>query len=51
MFWTPSMKADIIDYASTGAGDISPAVYAALERVTPEQPAFADSAAFAGEDG
>lgn len=51
MFWTPSMKADIIEYASTGAGDISPAVYAALERVTPEHPAFADSSAFAGEDG
>jgi len=27
------MKADLIEYASTGPGDLSPAVLAALERL------------------
>ena len=33
-FWTPGMKADLVDHASTGAGDLAPAVLAALERIS-----------------
>jgi formate dehydrogenase major subunit len=32
-FWTTDMKADLIEYASTGPGDLSPAVLGALERL------------------
>ena len=32
-FWTIEMKADLIQHASTGPGDLSPAVLGALERL------------------
>jgi len=32
-FWTTEMKADLIEHASTGPGDLAPAVLAALERI------------------
>jgi formate dehydrogenase major subunit len=33
-FWTIEMKADLIEHASTGPGDLAPAVLGALERLT-----------------
>jgi formate dehydrogenase major subunit len=36
MFWTVGMKADLVEHASTGPGDLSPAVLAALESLTVE---------------
>ncbi len=34
MFWTTAMKADLVEHASTGAGDIAPAVLVALDALT-----------------
>ena len=36
MFWTTAMKADLIDHASSGAGDLAPAVLAALDSLSVE---------------
>ena len=33
-FWTPTMKADLVDHASTGSGGLAPAVLAALELIS-----------------
>ena len=33
-FWTPAMKADLVEHASTGAGGLAPAVLAALELIS-----------------
>jgi formate dehydrogenase major subunit len=33
-FWTPAMKADLVEHASSGAGELAPAVLAALERIS-----------------
>jgi len=33
-FWTPMMKADLVEHASTGAGGLAPAVLAALELIS-----------------
>jgi formate dehydrogenase major subunit len=33
-FWTPTMKADLVEHASTGPGDLAPAVLGALERIS-----------------
>ena len=33
-FWTPAMKADLVEHASTGASGLAPAVLAALEKIS-----------------
>ena len=33
-FWTPTMKADLVEHASTGPGGLAPAVLAALELIS-----------------
>ena len=33
-FWTGQMKADLVEHASLGEGDVSPAVLAALDGLT-----------------